>query len=98
MPPRLAHRDRRSPLGVEPDAVRIGKDVIELITSGMYVVPTTIYREYVQNAADAIDLARTQGLIGPKERGQVSISIDHEQRSVCIRDNGAGIPVSDAVE
>ena len=96
--PRLARNNSRSPIGVDPDAVRIGKDVIELVTSGMYVVPTTIYREYVQNAADAIDLARAQGLIEPNERGQVSISIDHEQRSVCIRDNGAGIPASDAVE
>ena len=36
---------------VEPDAVRIGKDIIEILTSGMYVSPVTIYREYIQNAA-----------------------------------------------
>ena len=71
--------------------VKIGKDIIELLSSGMYVSPVTIYREYIQNAADAIDAARTRGLIGPRSRGEVSISFDHTARSVVIRDNGAGL-------
>ena len=41
---------RLTPAGV--DAVRIGKDVIEILTSGMYVSPVTVYREYIQNAAE----------------------------------------------
>src|SRR5215472_14316616 len=57
----------------------------------MYVSPVTIYREYIQNAADAVDAARAQGLIGPRSRGVVSISFDHGARSVVIRDNGAGL-------
>jgi molecular chaperone HtpG len=57
----------------------------------MYVSPVTIYREYIQNAADAIDAARTHGLIGPRSRGEVSISFDHAARSVVIRDNGIGL-------
>ena len=36
----------------------VGKDVLELLSTAMYVDPLTIYREYVQNAADAIDEAR----------------------------------------
>jgi hypothetical protein len=28
--------------------IRIGKDVIEIVTSGMYVSPVTVYREFVQ--------------------------------------------------
>jgi hypothetical protein len=47
---------RLTPAGV--DAVRIGKDVIEILTSGMYVSPVTVYREYIQNAADSIGAAR----------------------------------------
>ena len=82
---------------MQPDAVRVGKDIIELITSGMYLFPVTIYREYLQNAADAINSARSQGLIGSAERGTVSIDVDHMHRSVVIRDDGCGIPASEAV-
>lgn len=76
---------------ISAEEIRVGKDVIELLTSGMYVSPITIYREYVQNSADAIDDARTRGLIGPRTRGRVTISFDHKERSVVIRDNGAGL-------
>lgn len=71
--------------------VRIGKDVIELITSGMYVSPVTVYREYIQNAADAIDAARAKGLVRGAEQGHVSIALDHQARSAVVRDNGTGI-------
>lgn len=30
---------------IDIEDIRIGKDVIELVTSGMYVSPTTIFRE-----------------------------------------------------
>ena len=36
---------------IELDDIRVGKDVIEIVTSGMYVSPVTVFREYVQNAA-----------------------------------------------
>lgn len=81
----------RSQRGVDADAICIGKDVIEILTSGMYVSPITVYREYVQNAADSIDAARLQGTVSSKERGRVSIDLDQATRSVRIRDNGAGI-------
>jgi hypothetical protein len=78
------------------DAVRVGKDVIEILTTGMYVSPVTIYREYIQNAADSIDAARTEGALGRGQRGAVSITFDHAARAVTIRDNGAGIAAKDA--
>jgi len=43
---------------LEPNDVVVGKDVLELVSSAMYVDPMTIYREYIQNAANAIDEAR----------------------------------------
>lgn len=76
---------------IEPNAVRVGKDVVELITSGMYVSPITIFREYVQNAADAADDARAAGLLGPQEHGRVAVTLDHRSRSVVVRDDGMGI-------
>jgi molecular chaperone HtpG len=82
---------------VDPDAVRVGKDVIEILTTGMYVSPVTIYREYIQNAADSVDAARANGVLGRGQRGEVSVTFDHAARSVSIRDNGAGIAAKDAV-
>ena len=40
----------------------------------MYVDPMTIYREYVQNAADSIDEARMHGLV-PFGKGSFCISL-----------------------
>jgi Histidine kinase-, DNA gyrase B-, and HSP90-like ATPase len=65
--------------------------VVEILTSGMYVSPVTIYREYIQNAADSIDDARSQGIISGRQHGRVSVDFDHSARSVLIRDNGTGV-------
>lgn len=73
------------------DLITIGKDVLELLSSAMYVDPLTIYREYVQNAADAIDDARQAGVLSKTDAGRVDISINPVERSILIRDNGSGI-------
>ena len=39
---------------------RIGKYVIDSLTRSMYEDSRCIYREYIQNAADQIDIAREQ--------------------------------------
>ncbi|HEX8486761.1 ATP-binding protein [Sphingomonas sp.] len=84
----------RPPAGVAPELEKIviGKDILELVSSSMYVDPMTVYREYVQNAADAVDLARTDGLIPADEPGVVAIAFETPSRTVRIRDNGAGVP------
>lgn len=73
------------------DDIVVGKDVLELVSSAMYIDPMTIYREYVQNAADAIDAARAQGTLGVSDTGRVDIAVDLATRTVRIRDNGCGI-------
>ncbi|MBB3455232.1 molecular chaperone HtpG [Rhizobium sp. BK313] len=73
------------------EEVTIGRDVLELVSSAMYIDPMTIYREYVQNSADAIDDARSNGLLSVEEDGKVLITIDPATRSIRIRDNGAGL-------
>ena len=75
-----------------PDDIVIGKDVLELLSTSMYVDPMTIYREYVQNAADAIDDARARGLLSPDAPGEVKVEVNATARSIRIRDNGVGIP------
>jgi Histidine kinase-, DNA gyrase B-, and HSP90-like ATPase len=74
-----------------PDEIVIGKDILELVSSSMYVEPMTVYREYMQNAADAIDEARAAGLMRSDECGKVNIRVDTATRVVTIRDNGPGI-------
>jgi molecular chaperone HtpG len=74
------------------DDIVIGKDILELLSSSMYVDPMTIYREYVQNSADSIDEARAEGMLAAHEPGRVSIAIDLDARNVRITDNGTGIP------
>lgn len=54
----------------------------------MYVNPMSIYREYIQNAADAIDQAREVGLIPKVGQGRVDLFIDVPTRTVRIRDDG----------
>lgn len=86
---------RRAPARIGEEIV-IGKDVIELLAGAMYADPLTVYREYVQNAADAVDQARAQGLHfapGP----HVVISFDHTERTVRIRDVGVGLAGPDFV-
>ena len=77
-----------------PAKIIIGKDVLELLSSSMYVDPLTIFREYVQNAADSIDVAKAEGLLSKEEPGRVDITLDPAAttRSLIIRDNGAGVP------
>jgi len=92
----LALKTKGRRLETEPiEKIVIGKDVLELVSSAMYIDPLTIYREYVQNAADAIDDAQTAGLYGKHEKGLVTIGIDSAARKVTIRDNGIGVPCQD---
>ena len=69
----------------------IGKDILELLSSAMYVDPLTIYREYIQNSADAIDEAQQAGLLASADKGRIDIRLDRHNRTVTIRDNGIGL-------
>src|SRR5690349_7561691 len=71
--------------------ILVGKDVLELLTGAMYVDPLSIFREYVQNATDAIEEARRLGLLG-KESGRIDLHIDLSNRLIHVRDNGVSIP------
>jgi len=68
-----------------------GKNVIETLSEGMYDNPLFLFREYVQNAADAIDAAVRSGILREGE-GQIEITVDAEERLITFEDNGTGIP------
>lgn len=74
-----------------PERIIIGKDVLELLSTSMYVDPMTVYRECVQNAANAIDEARSAKLLSAKQAGEVDIFLDPVARSIKIRDNRTGL-------
>ena len=68
----------------------IGKYTLESLTSGLYVSPLDLYREYVQNASDSIDKAIDEGLISG-ERAVIKIETDAVKRVIRITDNGTGV-------
>lgn len=74
----------------------VGKNLIEILMFSMYSDSLIIFREYVQNAFDAIVEAKRQGILSNIKEGQVSITIDPVSRKIQILDNGVGINVSQA--
>lgn len=77
-------------------ALVVGKDILELLSTSMYVDPMSMYREYVQNSADSVDLARAAGIL--EADGVVEIKIEAAERKIFIRDNGAGLSKTDFLD
>lgn len=75
----------------ENTAPQIGKDVIESLTLGMYEDCKFIYREYIQNAADAVDKAINCSLLKKGEEA-IHVRIDKDKKCISIQDNATGIP------
>jgi molecular chaperone HtpG len=69
----------------------IGRQLFDIITSGMYDNPLMIYREYIQNAVDSIDLAAEDGSLSLEE-ARISVTLRGQDRSIVIEDNGKGLP------
>ena len=69
-----------------------GAGLIGLVTTGMYDDPLAMYREYIQNAADALAENEVPG------RARVDIAIDVTERRIRIRDNGPGLSHDEALE
>ncbi|MFZ1702888.1 MAG: ATP-binding protein [Saprospiraceae bacterium] len=76
---------------------KIGKTVLETLTSGMYDDARFVFREYIQNAADQIDEAVELGILKEKNEGKIDIIIDAENRRITISDNATGVPHKDVV-
>ncbi|OOP73192.1 ATP-binding protein [Clostridium beijerinckii] len=70
--------------------IKIGKYTLESLTTGMYVDPYVLYREYIQNAADSIDKAIIIKIIDKKD-GKIIVNVLKDKREIEIIDNGCGI-------
>lgn len=79
------------------DSPQIGKDVIESLTLGMYEDCRYVYREYIQNAADAVDKAIANSLMNKGEEA-IHIDIDTDNRRITIEDNATGIAQNEAMK
>ena len=69
-----------------------GAGLLGLVTTGMYHDPLSMYREYIQNAADAVTGCGFPG------NARVDIEVDVTERRVRIRDNGPGLSPEDVLE
>ena len=78
------------PKNTEPASL-VGADILNLVTTGMYHTPLAIYREYIQNSADAVEKSKW------RDQGRVEISINPGSNNVKIRDNGPGLSPDQAI-
>lgn len=69
---------------------KIGKYVLESLTRSMYDDSRCIYREYVQNAADQIDIAQKEHL-DKDNYYDIQINIDSNNRRIEIVDTATGV-------
>jgi len=76
---------------------KLGKQILDVITSGMYSDPRMSIREFIQNSADSIDIAESTGVIDHDD-GKIVIMVDGKNRCITIEDNGLGVAESDVDE
>ncbi len=58
---------------------------------GLYENSMVIYREYLQNACDAVELALKAGLIPNRKQANIAVVIDQYNKTITIRDVGIGV-------
>lgn len=71
--------------------IAVGKNILESLTVGMYADNKIIYREYIQNAADAIFEAANNGSLKNINEGRIDITINRDKNKISIKDNGVGV-------
>lgn len=77
------------------EKVVVGKYTLESLTNGMYSDPLDLYREYIQNAVDSIDLDSEKRHVQTSDY-LINIMIDKLAGSITIMDNGNGISIQKA--
>jgi len=75
--------------------IKVGKDVLESLTTSMYEDHRSIYREYIQNSCDQIDKAVKLNILGSIDSGEIHININPTTKTIEIYDNATGIKEND---
>ncbi len=76
-------------------AFKAGMYLLETLTAGMYNDPLAIYREYIQNSADSIDIALK---VNPLNSKRINVDLNPIEKSITISDKGAGISAEQAAD
>ena len=72
------------------DAPKLGKNIMDNLAYSMYLDLRVLYREYIQNSADAIDVALATGKF-QKSDMEINIQIKPKKKFISIQDNALGI-------
>lgn len=70
---------------------KIGKDQMRQYMGGLYENSMVIFREYLQNACDAVEQALQAGLITNRKDANIAVTIDQYNKRIIIHDIGIGI-------
>jgi len=84
---KMVHNER---IKITPSDITIGRQILDIVTSGMYNNPLMVVREYIQNAVDSIDEATEKHLLR-KGGGSVKIELEGHNRTLSVEDNGIGV-------
>jgi molecular chaperone HtpG len=80
-----------------PRGVKIGKNIIEILTTGMYKDARVIVREFVQNSVDSLEKALGSGLYSDRQDlPPIKVLVDADTQTLMVTDAGLGVPNSDA--
>lgn len=82
-----------TPVEFEP---YFGGFILETLTVGMYGEARNAIREYIQNGFDSIQRAIDEAKVLPAGGGLIEIELSADNKSLVIRDNGAGLSVKSA--
>ena len=77
-------------MSITPAKVTVGRQMVDMVTSGMYSDPLMVLREYMQNAVDSIDEAVNRQRLA-QGKGLVEITLDGRERAISVSDNGMGV-------
>lgn len=79
-----------------PFKARAGKKLLKICMGDIYPNPMVVYREYVQNSCDSLQLAAKNGLFDNNNIKKI-VSITINSDSITIHDRGMGVRMDDVV-
>jgi hypothetical protein len=69
-------------------------NILNSLTTGLYIQVNIGLREYLQNAYDAVKVAKQNNLPEPRDRFHVEVKITRDGRNITVSDNGIGMDLA----
>ena len=80
--------------GLSAGMSQVYANILNSLTTGLYIQVNIGLREYLQNAYDAIKAAKQNNLPEPRDRFHVEVKITRDGRNITVSDNGIGMDLS----